>query len=99
MLNEISFLENNNDIFNELLIELNSDIEKVNEVFIADLKIFNKQLKKAYDNRFKLDNDYFKGNLESSTYNRLMSNLQKDIEKIERNIKNQKAKLLGMNLR
>ncbi|MEC2074005.1 recombinase family protein [Alkalihalophilus marmarensis] len=93
VLNEISFLVNNDDIFKELISELNSDNDKVNEIFIADLKNFNRQLKKAYDKRSKLDNDYFEGNIESSTYNRLMSDLQKEIEKLERNIRKSESEI------
>ena len=57
MLNEISFLVYNDDIFNDLLNELNSDNDKANELIKADLKFFNRQLKKSYDKRSKLDND------------------------------------------
>lgn len=87
VLNEISFLVNNDDIFNDLLDELNSDNNELNEGIKADLKFIKRQLKKSYDKRSKLDNDYFEGNLVSSTYNRLMSDLEKEFEKLERSIR------------
>ncbi|MEH6891175.1 recombinase family protein [Bacillus sp. JJ864] len=87
VLNVISLLVNEDDIVTALINELNSDNDKVNEVHIADIKIFKKQLSKAYDKRTKLDNDYFEGNIESSTYNRLMNGLQIEINKLKRNIR------------
>ncbi|WP_249704709.1 recombinase family protein [Bacillus zhangzhouensis] len=93
VLSEISFLIDNNDIFSELLKELNSDTEKVNETHIADKKIFRRQLNKALDKRSKLDEDYFAGELKSSTYNRLMNDLQKEIDTLESNIRKSQSKI------
>lgn len=87
VLSEIAFLIDNNYILNEILKELNSDNEKINETYKADKKISRRKLNKALDRRAKLDNDYFAGELESSTYNRLMNNLQKEIESLEREIR------------
>lgn len=77
----------------ELLNELSSDTDKVNEVFIADIKNFNRQLKKAYDKQSKLDNDYYEGNLESSIFNRLMSDLEKEIDRLKRNIRRAESEI------
>ncbi|MFJ8531687.1 recombinase family protein [Bacillus sp. NPDC094106] len=93
VLNVISLLVNENDIVNALIDELNSDNNKVNEVHVADIKMFKKQLGKAYDKRKKLDNDYFEGNIEGSTYNRLMNELQLEINKLKRNIRESESEI------
>ncbi|HGI0999780.1 TPA: zinc ribbon domain-containing protein, partial [Streptococcus pyogenes] len=61
VLNVISLLVNENDIINALIDELNSDNNNANGIHIVNIKMFKKQLGKAYDKRKKLDNDYFEG--------------------------------------
>lgn len=95
VLNQISFLMDNGGILTELLKELNSDNEKENDIIKKDLNSFKKQLKKATDKRTKLDNDYFEGILESRNYNRLMGDVQKEIEQLERNIRKTESEISG----
>ncbi|HFH7542418.1 TPA: hypothetical protein ACGMW9_002392, partial [Streptococcus agalactiae] len=39
-------------------------------------------------------NDYFEGNIESSTYNRLMNELQLEINKLKRNIRESEREII-----
>lgn len=94
VLNIISLLVNENDIINALIDELNSGNNKTNELHIAHIKMLKKQLGKAYDKRKKLDNDYFEGNIEGSTYNRLMNELQLDINKLKRNVRESESEII-----
>ncbi|MGR5924891.1 recombinase family protein [Bacillus pacificus] len=94
VLNVISLLVNENDIINALIDELNSDNNNANGIHIVNIKMFKKQLGKAYDKRKKLDNDYFEGNIESSTYNRLMNELQLEINKLKRNIRESEREII-----
>ncbi|MGH0555537.1 recombinase family protein [Bacillus pretiosus] len=94
VLNVISLLVNENDIVKAVIDELNSDNNKANEVHIAHIKMFKKKLGKVYDKREKLDNDYFEGNIEGSTYNRLMNELQLEINKLKRNIRESEIEII-----
>ena len=87
VLDQISYLVNNDNILNGLIKELNKDSSKENEVLTRDVDKFKAHLKKVINKRSKLDNDYFEGELNSGIYNRLMVDVQKEIEQLERTIR------------
>lgn len=88
VLKNIAILVNDEELIEKLLEELFSDKTNKNSALINDIDMFKAQLKKVYNIRSKLDNDYFDNKIAGNTYNRLMNDLQVEIECIEVNIRN-----------
>lgn len=84
---EISFLVNNGDVLNALIKELGKDNVVAKEAYQAEINLYKKKQKELIERRSKLDEDYFMGNIESTTYNRLMIGIEKQIKDIERGIR------------
>lgn len=93
VLNEISFLVNNEDIFNKLINELNKENNKDNEVYINEISNLKKLLNRALSKRSKLDNDYFDEKIDSGTYTRLINNLNVEIDMLETNIRKAESEI------
>ncbi len=93
VLNEISFLVNNEEIFDKLICELDEENNRDNGVAINEIFCLKKQLKSLFNKRSKLDTDYFDEKIESGTYNRLVNNLNMEIDKIETNIRKAESEI------
>lgn len=93
VLEVIKQIVNNREFVQNLISEIREGNNTLNEDYVKDLKIYKQQLKKAYEKRSKLDNDYFSGDIEVTTYNRLMKRLQDEINQLELNMRSMESKM------